>query len=78
MPEYTLLAKVEQIVTKEIQMSVTASSQEDAKSKAEEALKSYPNPINCVGVDRILTKSSNYWVPSKIETTFLKRKNKVT
>lgn len=67
MPSYIMIAKVDQIVTKEIQLTVNAGSEEEAENKAREALQLYPQPIFVEGVKRIITNKSTYWIPKSIE-----------
>jgi hypothetical protein len=67
MAEYEVRAKVDQIVTKEIRLSVVASSEEEATEKAREALQVYPAPHEVVGIRRIQTEKATYWIPRDIE-----------
>jgi hypothetical protein len=67
MPTYSLFAKVDQIVTKEVKLQIVAGSEEEAEAKAREALQTYPEPVTVKGVDRILTSKSHYWIPRSIE-----------
>lgn len=72
MPEYVMTAKVNQIVTKEVQLLVTARSEEEADNKARRALQTYPKEVAVEGVNRILTKKSMYWIPRDIDITFIR------
>ena len=74
MKEYNVVAKVDQIVTREIKLTVVASSEEQAQEKAREALQTYPEPIKVDGLNRILTSKAHYWIPRSIEfiKTFVK------
>ena len=65
--KYDILAKVDQVVTKEIKLSVTARNEDEAEEKAREALQVYPDPCFVDGVNRILTTKSHYWIPRSIE-----------
>ena len=67
MAQYSLRAKVNQIVTKEISLVVTASSRDEAEEKAREALQTYPDEITVSGIKRIVTQKSQYWIPRYIE-----------
>lgn len=67
MAEYNVLAKVDQIVTKEVEILVTASSEEEAMAKAREALQTYPEKVLDNSVRRILTNKSHYWIPRDIQ-----------
>ena len=73
MPTYTLIAKVDQVVTKEVKMIVEAGSEEEAEQKGREALAVYPEAIEVEGVNRMLTVSSHYWIPKSIEFSKVKR-----
>lgn len=73
MPTYTLVAKVDQVVTKEVKMIVEANSEEEAQDKAREALAVYPEAIEVPGVNRMLALSSHYWIPKSIEFSKVKR-----
>jgi hypothetical protein len=76
MGAYVLVAKVDQIVTKEVQLLVIAGSEEEATEKAREALSVYPEPVEVSGVNRIITNSSHYWIPKSVEFTEIKEDKK--
>lgn len=76
MTEYTVLAKVDQIVTKEVQLFVSAGSEEEAMEKAREALQTYPEPVSVRGVNRMVTNKSHYWIPRSIEFVQVKQEDK--
>ena len=67
MAKYSLRAKVDQIVTKEVQFLVVAGSEEEAEEKARNALQTYPEPVTDPDIKRILTQKSHYWIPRNIE-----------
>lgn len=67
MANYNVLAKIDQIVTKEVQLLISANSEEEAISKTREALEVYPQPIKVVGINRLVTNKSRYWIPRDIE-----------
>lgn len=67
MTKYVVLAKIDQIVTKEVRLEVSASSEEEASKKAVDALQEYPKAIQENGVDRVVTIKSNYWIPRSID-----------
>ena len=67
MPSYTVRAKVEQIVTKEVKLKVVAKTKEEAENKARESLHIYPKELNVEGVGGILTTKANYWPPRDIQ-----------
>lgn len=72
MANYDILAKINQIVTKEVRLSVSAGSEEEAIAKATEALQTYPKAIVKNGIRRILTTKSNYWIPRDIDIVTVK------
>jgi hypothetical protein len=67
MPTYSVSVKVDQIVTKDVKLQIVAGSEEEAETKAREALQTYPEPVTVKGVNRILTAKSHYWIPRSIE-----------
>lgn len=75
MPSYIVKAKIDQIVTRNIQMQIVAGSEEEAEAKAKEALSEYPEPVTVKGVTRLLVNKSQYWIPRNIDLTTTKDKN---
>lgn len=71
--KYSVLANVDQIVTKEVYLLVEARSEEEAQEKARDALQTYPEKVNTSGVLRILTNKSHYWIPKSIDFTEVKK-----
>ena len=69
MTTYVVLAKIDQIVTKEVRLEVVAGSEEEASKKAVDALQEYPKAIQEAGVNRVVTLKSNYWIPRSIDVT---------
>lgn len=67
MPNYLIRVKVNQIVTKEVQLLVDAGSEEEAEEKAREAIQVYPEPIKTEGIRRIVTNKVHYWIPRDVE-----------
>lgn len=67
MGRYNVLAKLDQIVTKEIKLLVVGGSEEEAMEKARAALNEYPKPVNEPSVQRVITNKAQYWVPRSIE-----------
>lgn len=67
MPKYTVIAKIDQIVTKEIKLVVAAGSEEEAQAKATTALGEYPDKVTEPSVLRMVTMKSNYWIPKSVE-----------
>lgn len=73
MPAFSILAKVDQIVTKEVQLLIEAKTQELAEEKAKEVLATYPGPLDYDPfIHRVVTKKANYWVPRSIEFVAIK------
>jgi hypothetical protein len=68
MPAYSIRAKIDQIVTKEVQLLIEAEDVDAAKVMAREALQEYPAPVpyNPM-IHRIVTTKSSYWIPKSIE-----------
>lgn len=77
MPSYTMIAKVDQIVTKEVQLLINAGSEEEAEGMARRALQTYPKPTEEPGIVRMVTNKSHYWIPRDIEITEIKEDKKV-
>lgn len=77
MANYEVLAKVDQIVTKEVQLIVVAGSEEEAMEKAREALQTYPEPVEQQGVKRMVTNKSHYWIPKSIEFVKVAEEKKI-
>jgi len=73
MPQYSVKVKVNQIVTKEVQMKVMASSEESASGKVRESLAEFPKPVTVKGVERVLVSKSDYWIPRDIEIVEVKQ-----
>ncbi len=73
MPSYKLTAKVDQIVTKQVQLVVTADSEEEAQHKARLALNEYPKPVTESGIDRVVTQKADYWIPRDVQFTSTKK-----
>lgn len=67
MAEYKLQIKVNQIVTKDIEVSVLARNEEQAVQKAREVLEVYPKPHEVRGVPMVRTTKAEYWIPRDIE-----------
>ncbi len=67
MPTYVVNAKIDQIVTKEVQLEVVAGSEEEASKKTLSALQTYPKPVEESGINRLVTTKANYWIPRNID-----------
>lgn len=67
---YEVRAKVDQIVTREIHLTVTATSSEQAEDYARLALQEYPKAVNDLpAVKRIVTAKQTFWIPKSVELT---------
>ncbi len=66
MPEFNLVANVEQTVKREIHLAVVADTKEQAESYGAEALLEYPKPVVVPGVKRILVRQQEFKEPKKI------------
>jgi two-component SAPR family response regulator len=62
-----MIAKIDQIVTKEVKLLIVAGSEEEAEDKARQALQTYPKPVTVDGVNRMVTNKATYWIPKSIE-----------
>jgi hypothetical protein len=73
MPAYSIIVKIDQIVTKDVQLLIEADTPEAAEAKARGALEVYPAPIPYDPmIHRIVTKKSHYWIPKSIEVVAIK------
>ena len=77
MASYTVVVKTDQIVTKDIKLTVEARSQEEAERKTRDALQTYPDKVEEPGVRRILTLKSHYWIPRDINIVSIEEDKKV-
>jgi len=71
--KYSIKAKVDQIVTKEIQLLVVAGSEEEALEKARDALQTYPAAVETDGIERLVTNKAHYWIPRSIDFVKVKK-----
>jgi hypothetical protein len=76
MKTYNIVAKVDQIVTKEVFLIVEANSEGLALDKARAALQEYPDPVTEPGIKRIVTEKSKYWIPRNIDFVEIKKEEK--
>ena len=67
MTTFRVVAEIDQIVTKKVQLLVEAESSDLAEQKALDALHDYPKAVGVEGVHRIVTVKSNYWIPKSID-----------
>jgi hypothetical protein len=67
LPDYSFRVKIDQIVTREIDIEVTARDEEQGRYKAREAAEVHPEPVEIVGIKRILPVSQTYWIPRDVE-----------
>ena len=66
---YTVLANIDQLVTRDVKLTVEADSEEHAFELSREALQVYPEPITILGsgnISRIVTEKAGYWIPRDI------------
>lgn len=77
MGEYIVVAKIDQIVTKEVQLLVVAGSEEEAMQKATTALGEYPQPVHEPSVRRMVTNKAHYWIPKSIEFVQVEEEKKL-
>ncbi len=75
LPTYRVTAKVDQIVTREIQLEVKAGSEEEAEAKARDALNVYPEPNTDSDVVSILPVKQHFWIPKSVDFTKTKKVN---
>lgn len=66
MPEFNLVANVEQVVKREIHLTVVADTKEQAEAYGAEALLEYPKPVVVPGVNRILVRQQEFKEPKRI------------
>jgi hypothetical protein len=68
MPAFSIHARVDQIVTKDVILLIEAGNEEEAKDKAKTVLETYPapGPYDPM-VHRVVTKKSHYWIPKSID-----------
>ncbi len=71
--KYTVLANVDQIVTKEVQLLIEARSEEEAQEKARDALQNFPQAVDTPGVLRMVANKAHYWIPKSIDFTRVKK-----
>lgn len=71
--KYTVLANVDQIVTKEVELLVEARSEEEAQEKARDALQNFPQPVETPGVLRMVANKAHYWIPKSIDFVRVKK-----
>lgn len=70
---YKVVAKVDQIVTREIHLTVEANSEEEAEEKSTLALKVYPEPIDkTLNIKNIVTVKQHHWIPKSVEVKSIK------
>ena len=70
---YDVTVKVDQIVTKEVNLTVEANSEEEAESFSRQALDTYPKPVACPNVKTIVTTKSTYWIPKSLDFMSIKQ-----
>lgn len=73
MVDYVIKAKVDQIVTRNIELVISASSEEEAALKTRQALSEFPEKVTVDGVNKILVLKSHYWIPRDIDLNIRKK-----
>lgn len=64
---YTVIAKVDQITTRDVQVLVEADSEEEAQGKVREVMQIHPQESTVEGVRKVLVTRQNYWMPRDID-----------
>lgn len=80
MGEYRILAKVDQIVTREVHLLIVADSKDEAEGAARDALQVYPEALapSALGkIRRLVVKKSYYWIPRSIDLEVLDEEKSV-
>jgi hypothetical protein len=72
---FDVLAKVDQIVTKEVRLSVEASSEEEAQERATSALQTFPAAVEVPGILRIVANKATHWIPRSVDFVYIKKVN---
>jgi hypothetical protein len=74
MPAFSLLAKLDRIVTQEIKLLIEAPSQEEAEKIAREVLDVYPAPLPGTNpmVHRVVVQKVQYWIPKSVDFVAVK------
>jgi len=75
---YNVVAKVDQIVTKEVHLVISAGSEEEAEAISRQALNVYPSKLEFEDhnkVKNILTVKSTSWIPKSIDFKSVKEVN---
>lgn len=71
---YEVKAKVDQIVTREFDISVLATDKEEAEKIVREALSVYPDGVPYgKQLPRIQVVNSKYWIPRDIDVVSIER-----
>jgi len=69
---YHVTAKVDQVVTSQVEFIVNASDKEEAEQTLRALLEDFPKKTTVEGVDRAVVTEVHHWIPRSIE--FLKIK----
>lgn len=76
MSTFVVDTKLNQIVTKNIVLTVEAANEEIALEKVREALNAYPDPITTEGIRTIYTQGIKHWIPRDIEIVEIKEEKR--
>lgn len=78
MPDTTFVVKatVNQVVTKQVSLEVSAENEQEAMEKSREALQTYPDKVEVEGITRIQTTGIDHWIPRDIEFVSVHRQGK--
>lgn len=70
MTSYSIQAKLDQIVTKDIYLLIDAGSPEEAEELARSILQHFPHPVPYnPKVKRVVEEKTTHWIPKSIEFT---------
>lgn len=64
---FTVIAKVDQITTRDVQVLVEAETEEEAQGKVREVMQIHPQESTVAGVKKVLVTRQNYWMPRDID-----------
>lgn len=76
MAEYEVLVSVNQIVTRDVELVVVASSEEEVCAKVREALEQFPKGVDDLDVKEIRVVKANYWIPRDIDFKSINERGK--
>lgn len=73
MQYFSYKIKVDQIVTREIEVLSSGRDEEQARERAIEAIHVYPQPLEIEGIKKIRTVKETYWTPRDIDIVDIAR-----